>query len=156
LILGGQIIGDLHEICYLDSWKNSIEKLKDQLLNNFGSISNSEFIDRNDRKIFLINKANQVQKDYNPDFYYFSVLENSVWNNCHFSIDQTTDTYTLYMIEFSGKIKFLWKSWGEPCPKDQTDKLFSIVVDREIVIETISNFLKQIETDKFSNYQIEK
>jgi hypothetical protein len=49
------------------------------------------------------------------------------------------------MIEFSGKIKFLWKGWSEPCPKDQIDKLFSIEVDREIVIEN----------DKFSNYQIE-
>ena len=120
LILGGQIIGDLHEICYLDSWKNSIEKLKDQLLNNFGSISNSEFKDRNDREIFeLINKANQIQEDYNPDFYYLSVLENSIWNNCHFNIDETTDAYTLSMIEFSGKIKFLWKGCSEPCPKDQ-------------------------------------
>lgn len=156
LVLGGQIIGDIQEICYLESWKNSIEKLKDQLLNNFDSIFNSEFKDRNDKEIFeLISKANQIHKEYNPDFHYLPVLENSVWNNCHFNIDETTDAYTLYLIEFSGKIKFLWEGWCEQSPKDQIDKLFSVVVNRELVIETLSNFLQKIETD-ILNYSIEK
>jgi len=156
LVLGGQMIGDIQEICYLESWKNSIEKLKDQLLNNFDSIFNSEFKDRNDKEIFeLISKANQIHKEYNTDFHYLTILENSVWNNCHVNIDETTDAFTLYMIEFSGKIKFLWEGWCEPCPKDQIDKLFSVLVNREIVIETISNFLQKIETDKL-NYTTEK
>jgi hypothetical protein len=156
LVLGGQIIGDIQEICYLNSWKNSIEKLKNQLLNNFGSIFNSEFKERNDREIFeLIEKANQLPEDYKSDFHYLPVLDSSSWYNCHFNIDETTDAYTLYMIEFSGKIKLLWEGWCEQSPKDQFDKLFSVVVNREFVIETLSNFLQKIETD-ILNYSIEK
>lgn len=156
LVLGGQIIGDLQESCYLESWTNSIKNLKNRLLNNFVLISNSEFKNRNDKEIVeLITKANQVQEDYKSDFYYLPILENSVWDNCHFNIDETTDAYILYMIESNGRIKFLWEGWREPCPKDRIDKLFSIVVDREFVVDSITKFLRKIESDRL-NYQIEK
>jgi len=154
LVLGGQIIGDKDESCFLNVWKYKFEILKNQIKNNFNSICHSEFNNRNDKELFeLIWKANQLEAEHKLEFAHLPVLDNKVWSNCHISIDETIDAYLLTMTELNGKIKFLWKGWREPCSADKIDKLYSTVVDRQFVIETMEKFLQTIENECL-NYPI--
>lgn len=153
LVLGGQIIGDKEESCYLNSWKYSFKILKNRIKNNFNSISYPEFNNRNDRELFeLVCNANH-QNQYTLEFSHLPVLDNEVWRNCNISIDETTDAFLIIMTEINGKIKFLWEGWREPCPAEKINKLYSIIVDRQFVIETMEKCLQSIEKE-YSNYPI--
>lgn len=155
LVLGGQIIGDKEEVCYLNAWTYSLKFLKEQIKNNFNSICHPEFNGRTDRELFeLIWKANQLEDDYELEFVHLPVLDNSVWSNCHISIDETTDAFLITMTELNGKIKFLWEGWRDPCPTDRIGKLFSVVVDRQFVIETMEKCLQTVENERL-NYPVE-
>lgn len=151
LVLSGQIIGDVDEVCYLNSWKSSLEYLKDRIKYDFSSIGHTEFLNRSDREVFeLIWKANQLEEEFKEEYNYLPVLNNEVWSNCRISIDETTDAYLLAMTEADGKIKFLWEGWGEPCPADRIGKLFSITLDKDFVAETMESCLATIESDYLS------
>jgi len=148
LVLGGQILGNADEFCLLDTWKNSLQLIKDQIKNDFSSITHKEFNNKNDNEIFeLIWKANQLEEEFKPEYAYLPLLEKKVWSNCTISMDETTDAYLITIIEQDGKIKFLWQGWGEPCPKDKIGILYSITVDRTFVIETMENCLDKIESE---------
>jgi hypothetical protein len=152
LVLGGQIIGDIKEPCYLNSWKYSFEILKDQIKNDFHSIVHSEFNKRSDIELFeLIYKANQLEDDYKLEYSNLPVLDNKVWRNCLISIDETTDAFLIIMTEQNEEIKFLWKGLREPCSADKIGKLYSIVVERQQVIETMEKCLLTIENE-YLNY----
>lgn len=151
LVLGGQIIGDPDESCYLGSWKHSLRLLKDRIKNNFSSISNTEFQNKNDREIFeLIWKANQMEEDYKNEFAHLPVLNNKVWSNCSISLGETTDAYLITMTEDNGRIKFIWEGCRQPCTADKIGKLFSITVDRELVVKAIETCLDKIENEYLS------
>ncbi|KOY87815.1 hypothetical protein AD998_18240 [bacterium 336/3] len=148
LVLGGQIIGDPEEPCFLSSWKSSLKHIKDQIKNNFDSISHTEFSNKTDEELFeLVWKSNQLEEQHKDKYKHLPVLDNKVWVNCHISIDETTDAYLITIIELDGKIKFLWKGWREPCPADKIGKLFSVIVDRNFVIDTIESCLDKIEKE---------
>lgn len=155
LVLGGQIIGDPNESCFLSSWKYSLQLLKDQIKSDFNSIIHAEFSNKSDTELFeLIGKANQLEEEYKDEYKYLPVLDNKVWSNCHISIDETTDAYLITMTETEGKIKFLWQGWREPCSEDKIGKLYTVTVDRNIVIETIESCLDKIERE-YQEYPVQ-
>lgn len=146
LVLGGQIIGDKDEICYLSSWRYSVEGLKNNIKNNRDSFSHQEFEGRNDRELFeLIWKANQLEDEYKPEFNHLPVLDSKVWSTCHISIDETTDAFLTTVTLIDKKLKFLWEGWRDPCPQDCIGKLYSVSVDPDFVIEAMEKCLRQIE-----------
>ncbi|MFK7001933.1 Imm42 family immunity protein [Flavobacterium oreochromis] len=148
LVLNGQIIGDIDEICFLNSWKTSVQDFKERIKNDFDLLWHPEFNNRTDTEIFeLILKANQLKEEYNPQFAHLPVLENEIWSNCHISLDETTDAFLIAMIKQNEQIKFLWKEWREPCPNEKIDKLNSIVLDKQFVIEVIEKCLNTITED---------
>jgi hypothetical protein len=148
LVLGGQIIGNPDESCFLSSWKYSLQLLKDQIKNDFYSIAHSEFSNRSDKELFeLVWKANQLEEEYKPEYKYLPVLDSKVWSNCHISIDETTDAFFISMTELTGRIKFIWEGWREPCPAYRIGKMFSITVDRNLVIEAMESCLEKIEKE---------
>jgi hypothetical protein len=148
LVLGGQIIGEPNESCFLNSWKDSLEGLKDIISNSFDSLSHPEFRNRSDKELFeLIWKANQLEDEYKIEYMHLPVLDNKIWHNCHLSIDETTDAFLITVTEQNGEIKFLWKGWREPCPPDRLNKLYSLTVDRNFVIDTMEKCLKKIEEE---------
>lgn len=152
LVLGGQIIGDIEESCYLTTWLISIKKIRDRVNLQFENFKNKEFINRSDDEIFeLIWKANQMEGDYNHKYLYLPVLDNSIWNYCHVAIDETIDAWLITMTENKGNLKFIWQGWREPCPKEKIGKLYSIDVDRVFFIETITECIKQVEME-FNKY----
>lgn len=156
LVLGGQIIGDPNESCFLNSWKNSLQLFKDQIKNDFNSIIHPEFLNKSDRELFeLIWKANQLEKEYKEEYKYLPVLDNQVWSNCHISIDETTDAYLITITELEGKIKFLWEGWRKPCSEDKIGKLYTVTVERNLVIEAMETCLAKIENE-YQEYPVEK
>lgn len=148
IVLGGQIIGYKEEPCYLNYWKDSFEKLKNQIKNNFDKICHFEFKDKNAEEIFeLIWKANQLEEDFQVEYDYLPVLDNNVWSNCSISLDETTDAYLITMTGENGKIKFLWKGYSAPCLSDKMNKLYSTIVERQFVVETMEKCLQTIENE---------
>lgn len=144
-ILGGQIIGDPNEECFLLSWIHSVEKIRDRILNHSERLKNCEFENRPDDEIFeLIWKANGIN---NPKYSKLPMLNESVWSFCHVSVDETVDAWLISMIEDNGKIKFLWKGWREPCPIERIGKLYSVKVEKQFVVETIENCLFKIKEE---------
>ena len=141
LVLRGQIIGDKNELCYLNSWRIRLQNIKEQIKNNFDSISHAEFENSTDKELFeLIFKANQLEEEYNIDYYYLPKLESKIWSSCHISIDETTDDYLITMTGYNDKIKFLWKI---------NDELYSIIAERNYVIEILEKALEIIERDYY-------
>lgn len=154
LVLGGQIIGDKNEFCYLNSWMYSLQLIKEQIKTDFLSIQHKEFNNRSDKEIFeLIWKANQLEEDYKPEYLSLPKLENKVWSKCQISIDETTDAFLITMSADNEKIKFIWEGWRDPCPKDKLGKLFTVSVNVAFVVETIESCLNKIESE-ILNYPI--
>ncbi|MEI9920915.1 MAG: hypothetical protein WDO14_19285 [Bacteroidota bacterium] len=101
LVLGGQIIGNKEESCYLSSWKATLENRKEDIKNRTTAILHPEFENRSDEELFeLIWKANQSEEDYKPEFSHLPVLNSKVWASCHLSIGETTDAYLIDGEEF--------------------------------------------------------
>jgi len=145
LVLGGQIIGDKNEKCYLKTWMSAIYSLKEKLDNNFEALSIPEFKNKTDREIFeLLLKANQLETEHKQDFSYLLILDNEVWSSCLISLDETIDAYMIFMIESDRKIQLLWCDWREQCQVDKIDKLYSITVDKKFMTNTIESFLLTI------------
>lgn len=146
-VLKGQVIGELKECCYISTWMASafceLEK--------FGAIPSvfysPEFENRTDVEIFeLLIKANQLEEEYKPEFYYLPVVDGMLWDNCILWIDETIDAYLIYKIEMQGKIRFIWQAWREPSSQQEIGKIYSVEVDKHDVITTLRsalNFLKQ-------------
>jgi hypothetical protein len=149
LVLGGQIIGDEDEICYLNSWTYSLEFLKKKIEDDSYSICHLELNNKSNSELSeLIWKENQLEDEFKSDCLHLP-------NCCNISLDETTDAFLIAMIEIDGKLKFIWKGWREPCPLDKIDKLYSIIVDRELVIDTMDKCLLTIAEGRLS-YPIEK
>jgi hypothetical protein len=145
LILGGQIIGDSEEECFLLPWLASVKNINKKINNQFSRLENGEFLNRPDDEIFeLIWKANGA---INLEYENLPVLDKSVWSYCHLSIDETTDAWLITMTEDKGNIKFIWKGWREPCPIERIGKLFSVTVERKYVIDTIEDCIKNLEKE---------
>ncbi|ESU21259.1 hypothetical protein FCR2A7T_06870 [Flavobacterium cauense R2A-7] len=151
LILGGQVIGYDYEDCYLPFWRAKIEIIKDNIKFHSNSLYHHEFDNRTDREIFeLIFKASKEYDDDNNEYGYLPVLEYEIWHYCSISIDKTTDSYFVTMAADNDcdKIKFIWEGWIEPCPNENIGKLFSVTVDKELVIEAMEKFLAEVHKDK--------
>lgn len=145
LVLAGQIIGEKEEICFLNTWLYSIKILKDLITKDYSSLCHSEFVSRTDREIFeMIWKANQLEEDYSQVYKYLPVLEHKFWVNCSVSLDETTDAFLIAMVGYDNKLKFIWQRWREPCPADQINRLYSIVVDREFVASVMEECISKI------------
>jgi hypothetical protein len=128
LMLAEKIIGDINETCYLGTWKNSIETLKEKIENgNFKVDKYKTFENKNDDEIF------DMIWDEDQEYRILQV-----------TIDETIDAYLISLIEKAGMLKFLWKGWREPCPKNQIGKLNTIEIDIAKVIKTIENTLLNI------------
>ncbi len=107
-ILAEQVLGDENESCYLLTWLHSVKQLSDRIKNHFDSFKNKEFINRSDSEIFeIVRKANQSEEEYNPKYLHLPVIENSIWNSCFISIDETTNAWLITLTEENGNLKFI-------------------------------------------------
>lgn len=150
LVLGGHIIGDKEESCSTETWLWSLKTIKEHLLEN--RFQHPEFKNRSDIELFeLINKANQFEEDFKPEYSYLPQLADSIWNICCFNMDETTDAYSKVLVEVDNKLKFIWEGWREPCPTDEIGKTFSITVDKDFVLKTVDECITYVEND-YKNY----
>ena len=145
LILGGQLIGNKYEFCYLVIWKIKIEMLIDKIKNYSNYLYHKEFNNRTNREIFeLILKSDTEFSEDNVEFDYLPTLEYKIWHYCHLSIDETTSSYSIVTIDDSDKIKFMWEGFFEPCPIENIGELYHIAVEKQMLIDTLEKFLKEI------------
>lgn len=146
LSLNRQIIGDIEEPCSVLMWLKSINLLLQRVKNNV--LTHKDFLNKRDDELFeLIWKANQFEEEFNPAYSYLPQLNNSVWNNCHLSIDETTDAYLITTTQIGETIKILWQGWREPCPNDLIDKMFSLTIHKEELIRTLNECYETVMTD---------
>lgn len=148
LVLGGQIIGDPEESCYLGSWVHQLKMTQERIKDKTYAITHPAFHNKSDEDLFeLIWKSNQLEENYKPAFSHLPVLENDVWVNCSLSIDETTDAYLITMTGENDKIKFLWEGWRDPCPQDKIGKLFGVKVSRDFVVDVLEKCLDLVEKE---------
>ena len=154
LVLGGQLIGVRDEPCVVTTRSAHLERIKERLKHNFESIVHEEFNNRNDEELFeLVCKSNRMEEQHSPAFAHLPVLENKVWQNCCITFDETTDAWLIAMVAQNGRVKFLWEGWREPCPQEQINKLYSVVVDRRFVVDVMERCLSVIEKE-YRNYPV--
>ncbi|MCC6583622.1 MAG: hypothetical protein IT271_07965 [Chitinophagales bacterium] len=109
-------------------------------------MKHKEFNSRSDEEIFeLIFKSNQLEEEFKPQYKYLPILENTIWQDCHISIDETTDAWQIAMIQEDKILKIMWKGWRKPCPKSKLNKHYSIVVERDFVINSINECLLYLD-----------
>ena len=155
LVLEGQIIGNPDEWCFADAWIYYTESTLIRLESHFDELYHPEFDHCTDEEVFqLIQKSNQYEDDFDPNYYYLPQLDNSIWSNCHISLDETIDAWSIYKIQpQKDKLKFLWNGWRQPCPPENINKTFSITVDRDFVIQTLNTCVEEVPK-YFSKYPI--
>lgn len=143
LILKGQLIGDPQEPTSIIGWLQTIEYYSDRLLYEFENLTVKEFDNKEDEEIWeMIWKSNQLHEEYNQKYLHLPTLENIVWEKCHVTFDETTDSWLLAMVKQNENLKIMWKGLDAPCPERNINKLYSITVDKEFVIQTINELLQ--------------
>ncbi|MFZ1789623.1 MAG: Imm42 family immunity protein [Saprospiraceae bacterium] len=153
LLLDGQLIGNKNETSLVGTWMHSIQNILNLLTQDFEKLYHDEFENRTDAEIFeLIYKANQLEEEFDSKFLHLPVLKNEIWVNCNINLDETIDAFLLSIIVKDEKIKFIWKGWRAPCPRQRIGKLYSIASKREQVIQTISECLEFVKKD-LTNYK---
>lgn len=146
-VFNGQIIGLLQEPCDVLTWMAGVQYNLNKIKAEPSVLSHSELYSRTDTEIFeLLIKANQLEEDYTPEYSHLPALDNRIWSNCSFTIDETIDAYIIFMVEQHDMIKFIWKAWREPSPDQKIGKLYSFEISKQAVIDTMQSamdFLKE-------------
>ena len=149
LVIGGQIIGDPEESCQTDTWLRGLSHLRTRVVDHFDELEHEAFAGRTDRELHeLIWKANQDPDQYDPRFSYLPSLSNRVWERCHISIDETTDSWLVAMLACQGRLKFLSQGVQPPCPQDLIGTLFQAEVDPGEVVQIIDQCTAVVLNDE--------
>jgi len=152
LSVNGKIIGDPLESCSVLTWLNSVSLFLNRIKNN--ELANDEFSNRKDDELFeLIWKANQFKDEFNPAYTYLPQLDSAVWENCHLSLDETTDAYLITTTQIDDDIKIIWQGWRNPCTPNLINKLFSLSIRKETLIKILEDCHTYVMAD-LANYRI--
>ena len=149
LVLGGQIIGNPEEECFLSGpWLSEMNRLQDNLHYRFDYLYDKEFEGRSDEEIFeMIWKVNTLECDYDPKYLYLPKLDQVIWDICTFNLDETTDAWSLAVIKHNDhQLKFMWRKWNEHAlPKEASTDFFSIIIDKDFARDTINQCLQEVQ-----------
>lgn len=142
LILGNRFIGSERESSLVFTWAGSLERVRDRISAERKVLANPIFRNRTDREILeLINKANQLRRDYDPQFRYLRKPADKIWHRHTLFLDETIDAYYITFIEDEGQLKFIWMKWrpvgyGEFEASD-LDQVYSTKVSYDDFFETV-------------------
>jgi hypothetical protein len=107
LVLGGQIIGNPNEPCFIGTWLKTIEYQKEYLEKGFLSLKSGAFEIRSDEELYnLIWQANKYTEEFDP------AIADDFWplKRCQLNLDETTEGYWLAGTECDGFFKFIWET----------------------------------------------
>lgn len=125
LIIGGTLIGNPGEACYLPTWFAFLTGNREKIAASHHSPFPKEFYQLSDREIFeTINRATQFEEEFNPDFLYLPKPDEDVWANHSFSFDETLDSYFVYFYVRDDQLTFLIRNWREHPDDKNTGFLF--------------------------------
>ena len=108
LVINDNLIGRSTEECYLPTWLFNLTDRKKRIIDTKDFLFPKEFEDLTDREIFeIILKANQLEEEFDPDFFYLPQLDDKLWSRHSFTIDETIDSYVCFFYIRDGQIMFL-------------------------------------------------
>ena len=108
MIIGSKLIGRPNESCGLDTWLYNLTDRRKRIADTKHLLFPKEFEELSDREIFeMILKANQLEDEFHPDFLYLPQVDNEIWSNHSFTIDETIDSYLIYYYVKHNQITFL-------------------------------------------------
>lgn len=124
------------------------------MLSNPDEFKHPEFTDRTEAEVFeLVWKANQCEREFKKEFLHLPKLENSVWESCHISLDETTGAYLITLTEHNHQLRFIRQGWRQPCLEEETGRLFSCTVDKKHFIDTCFECITFVQDD-YKNYPL--
>jgi hypothetical protein len=142
LYLGGKRIGNQEENCLLSTWycyfKHQIHRIQRQE----GQLRSPFFEGLSDQEIFDL-----IFEEYDNTTHCFDteVVADLVRKHA-IRIDETIDGYNIAVIEENGYLKFMWVSRGRYEPKEEVEKLHTIIISHwefYQVAEDCLGFLKE-------------
>ena len=143
LCIGGALIGDPEEICYLPTWvvmlRSMRQKIDDQRAGNFLAA----FQSLTDREIFeLILKSNQLEDEFGPAYDYLPQLSSDVWFQHIFLLDETIDRYIICYYIKDNQLTFLWEDrWANPDPLPAQNQLCTHTVPLALFLQAVDDVL---------------
>jgi hypothetical protein len=142
LFLGGQLIGNQDETDSLGVTSQHLEMLRDRVAGLPGTISHPLFQFLTDIEILeLILKSNQLEEEFEPQYYYLPALEaEGLFGKHSFYVGESTNAYFLVVIEQLGLLKFLWKNF-----RRKENVTHSVYCSREEVVSAINACLKYLK-----------
>lgn len=151
LIINDVIIGSPNEECYLPTWLFRLTDLKNRIADTKDYLFPKQFDSLTNREIFeIILKANQLEEQFNPDFNYLTQLDNTFWNNHHFTLDETIDNFLFFFYVRENEITFLIKNISEGINNDvfhfhstNLDQFFHTIDETAKYLVTHKPFLKE-------------
>ena len=147
LVVGGMLLGDVNEECYLPTWISKIIGIRRRIENTKDQLFPIEFHEMNDREIFeSILKSNQLTEEFNIDFSYLPQLDLGIWNRHNFSIDETIDKYQICFYVKEECLTFLINKRVGYSNTDSKNDLFvsvNLQVDRFLkTVDEATDFLR--------------
>jgi len=108
LVIDGNLIGKSDEECYLPTWFGRLTRLRNRLVDTKHSLFPKELMGLSDREIFeTLLKANQLEKDFHPDFLHLPQIDSQFWSGHLLTLDETIDDYLVYFYVKDNRIIFL-------------------------------------------------
>jgi hypothetical protein len=139
LIVSDTLIGQPEEECYLPTWIFNLTGGRNHIVDTKHLLFPKEFEGLTDREIFeIILKANQLEEEFHPDFLYLPQLDNEIWSNHSFTLDETVNGYLIYFYVRGNQIRFLIEDETERVESDYGSYKFIFhSVDFDFFISTV-------------------
>ena len=153
MIIGGKLIGTSEESCDLYTWMGSASIWLENIRKYQGDFSYPITDQLNNEDLFnIFTESNSLKEYVESKFPDLPKLDSRLFSLHRVHIDETIDAYTIICYESNHQLKFIWKGWHSPCPKEEIGQLNSFTVEYPVYLEAmdgcmeyLTNYTKAIE-----------
>jgi hypothetical protein len=146
LVIGGHLVGAFDEECYLPTWASSLATKKQKIVQNRERLFPKVFEGLSDREIWAsILKSNQLEDEFEPEYLYLAQLDNQIWVDHFFWIDETTDACMIGVYVKDEQISFLVQAyyWSKETGHTQAEWVVQ-KIDLDFFISTVDAVLNYL------------
>lgn len=134
-ILGGKIIGDTQEPCYLPLWLAALGNFKQFKLPKI--LSFEPELTEDVVKAIFITLQKEAEWEAHP----------VAWESHRIILDETQDAWLLMAHREADGLRFTWQGWRDSCPLADIGRIFSCWVSTSLVMESINECFKYYKVD---------